>query len=167
MPAPEHPTRKPGPRPAPDLLADEMSVLLHEGDTGAAAARRMHTQRHADTPLEPLADGVGWRGLYSAPALTLRSGEPQRCGLLELAAGAQWPSDAAPCQREWLLLREARAQAAAPALPQRAAEAPWADYAAGIERRMLAQHGARRRCSTARASVPPCHATAIATTRNA
>jgi len=196
MSAPEHRPEMPEPQPAPDLLADEMSVLLHdaEADTtlptpgrqrlfarvarSAAAAHRMHTLRHADTRAEALAEGASWRALYTAPALTLRPGEPQRCGLLELAPGARWSPEPGPNQREWLLLRgavtlgditlqlhdfllqpgpapatplhsaggallllrEAPAQAGAQALLQSAADAPWVDYAPGIERRVLAQH---------------------------
>jgi len=196
MPAPEHRPEMPDPLPAPDLLADELSVLLHEADApaapptparrrlfarvmrSAAAARRMHTLRHADAAPQPLGEGVGWHALYDAPALTLRPGEPQRCGLLELAPGARWLAGPTDSQREWLVLRgaatlgdiemqgldfhlqPARAGALplhsaggalllvreAPAWPgaspllQRAADATWADYAPGIERRVLVQH---------------------------
>jgi quercetin dioxygenase-like cupin family protein len=115
MPAPEL-------LPAPDLLADEMSVLLHDGEDAtapaaparqrlfarvarsAAAARRMHTRRHADTVAETLADGVQARELYRAPPLPLRPGEPQRSRLIELAPGARWTAEPGPWQREWLVL---------------------------------------------------------------
>lgn len=110
------------PLPALDVLADEMSVLLHDAEVeaappgparrnlfarvarSAAAARRMHTRRHADLAAETLGDGVLARELYRAPPLTLRPGEPQRSRLIELAPGARWACEAGPWQREWLVL---------------------------------------------------------------
>ena len=112
----------PEPRLAPDVLADEMSVLLHDGEAAAvppgalrqrlfarvarsaAAARRLHTRRHADMAAETLADGVAARELYRAPPLTLRPGEPQRSRLIELAPGGRWVCEPVCTQREWLVL---------------------------------------------------------------
>lgn len=118
--------------PAPDLLADETSVLLDgfkpAADARSAAAtpparardrllariarsaastRRMHTRRHADAPAAALAAGVQARELYRAAGAELRAGEPWRSRLIELAPGARWSPEpsARPC--EWLLLRGA------------------------------------------------------------
>ncbi len=189
MPAPEI-------QAVADLLDDDMSVLLHaEADVAlpalqrrerllarvarsAAAARRMHTRRHAGLAPATLAHGIVARELYRAARPALRPGEPLRSRLVEMAPGACWALAAAGLQREWLvlqgearvgtqllqaqdfllepgaaaptpvsstggallLLREAPPQPGAQAQLQRAADAPWATYGPGIERRVMAQH---------------------------
>ena len=115
MPAPE-------PRASRELLADEMSVLLHDAVEGvalpeplrqrlfarvarsAAAALRMHTNRRGDHMPEVLAAGVLARELYRAAHPALRPGEPLRSRLVELAPGATWTPEPGAWQREWLLL---------------------------------------------------------------
>jgi len=75
----------------------------------AAAARAMHTQRHADTVAEAVAPGVSVRTLYrAAPGRPRRPGEPDAVALVELAPGASWLRPApqrAGLQDEWLVVR--------------------------------------------------------------
>jgi|CXWL01.1.fsa_nt_gi hypothetical protein len=119
------------PRPAPDLLGDDLMALLRALPADAAtppprlagarerlfarvqesarASRVMHTTRRHDalrTEPDP-APGVTLRTLYAAGGAALRAGEPLRSCLVELGAGAQWPVPATDhaLQREWLVLQ--------------------------------------------------------------
>jgi quercetin dioxygenase-like cupin family protein len=125
----------PLPLPAPDVLDDELALLLHHlpaatapepaapaGELDSAALRRrlfgrvqasaraarvMCTRRLADAPAVQPAPGVTLRTLYRARGSARRAGEPDRSALVELAAGACWPTpaDGEGTQREWLVLR--------------------------------------------------------------
>ncbi len=102
------PLARPGgdPDPDEDLLAPLLQVAAPPGDaapeaprrrlfervgTSAAQARKMLTQRRADTIAEEVAPGVTLRALYRAAAGSLRRlGEPDAASLVELAPRAAW-----------------------------------------------------------------------------
>lgn len=138
----------------------------------AAAARVMHTRRHAEAPLRAAGVGVRCAELYAAAPGPARPGEPRRVCILELAPGARWAQAGNGGRCEWLVLRgqahvdghtlgehdfllgpggAAQAgtdgallllrEADTPTAPllQRAAQAPWADFAPGIRRRVMWQ----------------------------
>ncbi len=127
MNAPDDHPLLPAPRSAPDVLDDECMVLLDALAQAAGtpprtpflrervfdrvarsahASRAFITLREKDMPVQPLAPGATQRTLYEASTRQLRSGEPRRVRLIELAAGAAWPIGAAPTdlQHEWLVL---------------------------------------------------------------
>lgn len=79
--------------------------LLRRVAASAADARRMHTQRHADTVAVQAAPGVTMRTLYRAEAgHRRRPGEPEHVALVEFERGAAWTPPAAALQRECLVL---------------------------------------------------------------
>lgn len=71
----------------------------------AAAARVMHTRRHAEAPLQALAEGVRSAERYTTTAHHTRPGEPRRVRLLALAPHARWQHNAGSGRSEWLVLR--------------------------------------------------------------
>jgi len=79
--------------------------LLQRVAASAADARRLHTQRHADTVATEVAPGVTLRTLYRAvPGRARRPGEPEHVALVELAPRASWSPPGAAMQRECLVL---------------------------------------------------------------
>ena len=115
----------PAPRPAPELLDDELVVLLDalgrhvppprsrilrervfdRIGRSARASRAFVTVRRDDAPAEAAAPGVRLRQLYRAGSTARRAGEPERVRLVELAPGAAWAGPGDEMRREWLLLR--------------------------------------------------------------
>lgn len=94
MSTPEHPGR-------PDLR----TRLFGRVAASAAAARVMHTRRHAEAPMQAEAEGVQMAVLYEAGAERTRPGEPRRVRLVALAPHAQWQHAGGIGRSEWLVMR--------------------------------------------------------------
>ena len=96
--------------PAPDTRSPLRQRLFERVRRSAAAGRAMHTTRLREAPAIVLAPGVTQRRLYTSElGRPPRPGEPQRVSLVELAAGASWPTPALDqaLQRDWLVLHGA------------------------------------------------------------